>query len=83
MLPAGTNIQGEMEVQAFLWANRSSSPAGRILFVVGGLLLPEQWRAMRRAFRRGRVARPIEEGSLPFRLREPLAGVRAKLKAVA
>lgn len=31
-----TNIQGEMELQAFMWANGSSSPAGRILFVVGG-----------------------------------------------
>jgi ubiquinone biosynthesis protein Coq4 len=75
-----TNIRGEMEVQAFLWANGSSSPAGRILFVVGGLLLPEQWSAMRAAHRRGLAARPIEETRLPFRLREPLAQVRATLE---
>ncbi len=75
-----TDIQGEMEVQAFLWANGSSSPAGRILFVVGGLLLPEQWSAMRRAFARGLAARPIEEARLPLRLLEPLAGVRANLE---
>jgi ubiquinone biosynthesis protein Coq4 len=76
-----TSIRGEMEVQAFLWANSSSSPAGRVLFVVGGLLLPEQWDAMRRAYRRGRAAAPIEEHRLPRRLREPLEHVRGRLEA--
>ncbi len=75
-----TNIQGEMEVQAFLWANGSSSYAGRVLFVVGGLLLPEQWDAMRAAFRRGREATPIAEGTLPFRLEESVAEVRVALE---
>jgi hypothetical protein len=74
-----TNIRGEMEVQAFLWANRASSPAGRILFLVGGLLLPEQWSTMQAAYRRGLAAAPIEEARLPFRLREPFADVRAPL----
>ena len=75
-----TNVRGEMEVQAFLWANGASSPAGRVLFVVGGLLLPEQWAAMRAAYRRGKWARPLEEAKLPFRLREPFAGVRRALE---
>jgi hypothetical protein len=79
LLDYETNIRGEMEVQAFLWGNGSSSRAGRVLFVVGGLLLPEQWPAMRRAFRRGRAARPIEEGALPFRLRERFELVNAGL----
>jgi hypothetical protein len=77
-----TNIRGEMEVQAFLWANGSSSNAGRVLFVLGGLLLPEQWTAMRRAYGRGLAARPIEEARLPFRLFESVVGVRAALEAV-
>ncbi len=74
-----TNIRGEMEVQAFLWANGASSPAGRVLFVVGGLLLPEQWSAMREAYRRGSTARPIEEARLPLRLFEGLDEVRQAL----
>jgi ubiquinone biosynthesis protein Coq4 len=78
-----TNIQGEMKLQAFMWANGSSSPAGRVLFVLGGLLLPEQWAAMFRAFGRGRAARPIEEWRLPFRLREPLTAVRETLEQAA
>jgi len=81
ILDYDTTIRGEMEVQAFLWANDASSPAGRILFVVGGALLPEQWRAMRAAHARGRKARPIEERTLPFRLREPLSEIRKKLAA--
>src|SRR5262245_1616754 len=32
ILDYDTTTCGEMEVQAFLWANASSSPAGRILF---------------------------------------------------
>lgn len=55
LLDDETNIRGEMEVQAFLWANGSSSFAGRILFVIGGLLLPEQWEAMK-ADSRGHAA---------------------------
>lgn len=78
-----TNIRGEMELQAFMWANRASSPAGRVLFVVGGLLLPEQWRAMRAAFRRGERAAPIDEGRLPLRLREPVSTVRRALEPIA
>jgi ubiquinone biosynthesis protein Coq4 len=78
-----TNIQGEMEVQAFLWANDASSPAGRILFVVGGALLPEQWRTMRAAYKRGRAATPIREATLPFRLDETLEAVRDALRGPA
>lgn len=80
ILDYDTTTEGEMEVQAFLWANRASSPAGRILFVVGGALLPEHWSAMGRAYRRGVDAGPIEEAKLPWRLRESLADVRAKLE---
>jgi hypothetical protein len=76
-----TNIQGEMELQAFMWANRSSSPAGRVLFVLGGAMLPEQWSAMKRAYERGLRARSIDEARLPFRLHETLASVREKLAA--
>ena len=78
-----TNIRGEMELQAFMWANRASSPAGRILFVVGALLLPEQWSAMWLAFGRGAHATPIEEARLPGRLFEPLAAVRDRLYVTA
>lgn len=75
-----TNIQGEMELQAWMWANASSSPAGRLLFVLGGALLPEQWRAMRRGYLRGLAARPIDEARLPLRLDENFAALKAQLE---
>jgi ubiquinone biosynthesis protein Coq4 len=75
-----TNIRGEMELQAWMWANASSSPAGRVLFVVGGLLLPEQWSAMRRAYLRGLAARPINEARLPLRLHQDVTALRAGLE---
>ena len=73
-----TNIRGEMELQAFMWANDSSSPAGRVLFVVGGLLLPEEWTAMRDAYRRDKDAAPMEEYCLPDRLFESLDAIRSR-----
>jgi hypothetical protein len=73
-----TNIRGEMELQAFMWANASSSPAGRILFVVGGLLLPEQWAAMKDAYARGKAAAPMQEHSLPDHLFEPFEMIRSR-----
>ncbi len=76
LLGCETDIRGEMEVQAFLWANRASSPAGRILFLVGGLLLPEQWSAMRAAYHRGHAAAAIEESRLPFRLLESFTALK-------
>jgi hypothetical protein len=76
-----TNIRGEMELQAFMWANDSSSPAGRILFVVGGLLLPEQWTAMHDAYRRGLDAAPMEEWRLPDRLFESLFDVKETIRS--
>lgn len=82
ILDYDTTTCGEMEVQAFLWANGASSPAGRILFVIGGALLPEHREAMRRAYARGRAARPIEEARLPHRLHEPLEQVRDALEAM-
>lgn len=75
--------RGEMELQAFLWGNRSSSVAGRILFVWGGMMLPEHWPAMKRALRRGRAANPIEEASFPHRLEESLEALRMRLEPVA
>lgn len=79
ILDYDTTIEGEMQVQAFLWANGAASPAGRILFVVGGLLLPEQWSSMRAAHARGRAAAHLEEARLPSRLFETLDAVRAAL----
>ncbi len=79
ILDYDTTTEGEMEVQAFLWANGSSSVAGRVLFVVGGALLPEHWTAMRHAYERGKEARPIEEARLPNRLTEAIDQLRTGL----
>src|SRR5215470_3150407 len=40
LLDYDTNVVGEMRLQAFMVGNRSASFAGRVLFVLGSLLLP-------------------------------------------
>jgi ubiquinone biosynthesis protein Coq4 len=56
LLGYDTTARGELELQAFMWGNASSSIAGRVLFLWGGLMLPEHWRPMRAALLRGRRA---------------------------
>jgi hypothetical protein len=75
ILDYDTTARGELELQAFMWGNRSSSPAGRVLFVWGAMMLPEHVGAMRKAFARGRRALPVREHLLPTRLHEPLSAI--------
>jgi hypothetical protein len=79
LLEYDTSLRGELELQAFMWGSKSSSFAGRVLFVWGGLMAPEHIGAMRRALRRGRRSIPIDELRLGAMLDEPPATVRAEL----
>jgi hypothetical protein len=81
LLGYDTTLRGELELQAFMWGSRSSSPAGRVLFVWGGLMAPEHIGAMRAAFARGRRSPRMNEARLREMLAEPTAVVRAELVA--
>jgi hypothetical protein len=72
-----TSLQGELELQAFMWASRSSSFAGRVLLVWGALMMPEHLGAMRRGYRRGRCSAAVDDDVLLDRLYEPLDEVVA------
>ena len=69
-----------MELQAFMWANGSASIAGRILFLWGGAMFPEHGSAMRRAYRRGRRARAVEEDRFLEELGLDVDAVRARIE---
>jgi ubiquinone biosynthesis protein Coq4 len=81
LLEYDTSLRGELQLQAFMWGSGSSSPAGRILFVWGGLMAPEHLGAMRRALARGRRSRRMDERRLRAMLAEPSSVVRAELLA--
>ena len=81
LLEYDTTLRGELELQAFMWGSRSSSFAGRVLFVWGGMMAPEHLGAMRRALRRGRRSPRMDEERLRAMLAEPSTLVRTELLA--
>jgi ubiquinone biosynthesis protein Coq4 len=60
LLGYGTTTTGELRLQAFMCGNRSASLAGRLLLLLGALLLPELWPQLQEDYRRGRVARQLK-----------------------
>lgn len=79
LLGYDTTLRGELELQAFMWGSRSSSFAGRVLFVWGGLMAPEHVGAMRDALDRGRCSPRMDEARLRAMLADPTEAVRAAL----
>src|SRR5262245_30023100 len=56
ILNYNTTTMGELKLQAFMWGNKSSSFAGRVLFLIGLLTLPELWTELRLDYERGKKA---------------------------
>lgn len=75
LLGYDTDVRGELELQAFMWGNGSSSVAGRVLFLWGAAMLPEHIGPMGRALARGRRAPKLDVEHLAPRLRETAAEV--------
>jgi ubiquinone biosynthesis protein Coq4 len=59
LLGYATTTTGELRLQAFMVGNRSASIAGRVLFLIGAVLLPELWGQLARDFHRGRTAQRL------------------------
>ena len=57
ILNYNTTTVGELKLQAFMWGNGSSSFAGRALFLIGLLILPELWEELKLDLERGEKAR--------------------------
>ena len=56
ILGYGTTTVGELRLQAFMWGNKSSSFAGRVLFLIGIIILPELWAELKVDYERGKKA---------------------------
>jgi len=79
LLGYGTTTTGELRLQAFMWGNRSSSFAGRVLFLVGILALPELWALLQNDYMRGRRAHRLAEADIPAMLHDDIESVRTRL----
>jgi len=79
LLGYGTTTTGELRLQAFMWGNKSSSIAGRILFIIGSLTLPELWSQLRDDFQRGRRAQKVADLNIPILLDKNINGLRSEV----
>jgi ubiquinone biosynthesis protein Coq4 len=79
LLEYETDVHGELRLQAFMLGNRSASVAGRGLFVVGLLLMPELWPQLQRDYKRGRQSAQLGAWSVPALLAHDIRSLRAQL----
>ena len=81
ILNYNTTTVGELKLQAFMWGNTSSSFAGRVLFLIGLLTLPELWRELRLDYERGkRAAERIENWDMASLIDKDLTILRLQLE---
>ncbi len=84
ILNYNTTTVGELKLQAFMWGNKSSSFAGRVLFLIGVLTLPELWKELRRDYERGKTARSrIDDWDMVSLLRTDLMALRSNLEPIS
>ena len=80
LLQYKTTTTGELELQAFMFGNRSASFEGRILLILGLLIVPELSPRLIHAYRRGRTANErLEDWEFTQLVDQPIVTLRIKL----
>lgn len=79
LLDYDTNVIGELRLQAFMLGNRSASLAGRVLFILGSMIMPELWSQLRHDFMRGRQSERLAQWNVPALLAKPLEHLQTQI----
>ncbi|MEM9919985.1 MAG: hypothetical protein AAF990_17960 [Bacteroidota bacterium] len=74
-----TTVADEVRMQCFLLGNGKKSAYALLAVVTGLLLMPEQWRTFREAYRRGRRSMPCHKWDFRYLLKEPLLVLQNQL----
>ena len=81
ILNYNTTTMVELRLQAFMWGNKSSSFAGRVLLLIGLVILPELWNELRLDYERGRnAAERLDDWDMSSLINEDLATLRLQLE---
>jgi hypothetical protein len=75
-----TSTTGELRLQAFMWGNQSASFAGRVLLLMGLMMLPELWPQLKQDYQRGRQAQHLASWDIPRLLKEDIGLLRKRLE---
>jgi ubiquinone biosynthesis protein Coq4 len=79
LLGYDTSTEGELRVQAFMVGNGTASFAGRCLFLLGRLLVPELDRDLRPHVHRGRNSEPVDWQQISSLMVVPIESVRQRV----
>ena len=64
LLGYGTTVTEELKLQGFMWGNKNSTVAGRVLFILGVIVFPNKYQLFKVEMKRGQNAKPLKEYSI-------------------
>lgn len=80
ILNYNTTTVGELKLQAFMWGNNSSSVEGRVLFLIGLIILPELWKELKLDYEGGKKAvTRISDWDMVALIKTDINALRSKL----
>lgn len=79
LLGYGTTVTEELKLQSFMWGNKNSTFAGKVLFVIGYIVFPSKRSLFRREIIRGRNAKPLSAIPVASMISRNLSELRCDL----
>lgn len=79
LLGYGTTSIEELKLQAFMWGNNNSTFAGRVLFILGLILLPTKYQLFQVEIIRGKKAKKLKGFDVIEMINKPLLQLREEL----
>jgi len=76
LLGYGTTVTEELKLQAFMWGNKNSTFAGKVLFVLGWVVFPSKHSLFRREIIRGKRAKPLSNIAVSSMIPKDLSELR-------
>lgn len=79
LLGYGTTVTEELKLQAFMWGNKNSTFAGRVLFILGVIVFPGKFGLLKEELLKGKKAKPLKEYSIVEMIPENIGNLRKEL----
>jgi len=76
LLGYGTTVIEELKLQAFMWGNKNSTFAGKVLFILGWIVFPSKHSLFRREIIRGKSAKSLSNIPVVSMIPKNLSGLR-------
>lgn len=79
LLGYGTTVTEELKLQAFMWGNKNSTFAGRVLLILGCIVFPAKYVLFQVELSRGKLCVPLKPINVTDILSRKLTDLRKEL----